>query len=110
MSDEDEIVLEAECKKISGGLHQTTRWRLEQKGLFPRRFKVGNPDAPNGRVGWSRSELRAWREERMARRGPPGAALDQSSGKRPRRTGRTGPEICQASGNAAQRPVLERRT
>jgi hypothetical protein len=32
MPDDDEIVLEDECKRISGGLHATTRWRLEQKG------------------------------------------------------------------------------
>jgi prophage regulatory protein len=75
MLDEDDIVLEPECRRFSGGLHPTTRWRLEQQGKFPRRFKVGDPAAPNGRVGWSRSELKAWRAERMAARaslrGPP---------------------------------------
>ncbi len=70
MADNDEIVLEAECKRISGGLHATTRWRLELQGKFPKRFKIGDPSAPNGRVGWSRSELRAWRAERMAARKP----------------------------------------
>ena len=73
MSDEDEIVFEPECRRISGGLHPTTRWRLEQQGKFPRRFKVGDPDAPNGRVGWSRTELKAWRAERMAARKPSAA-------------------------------------
>ena len=32
--------------------------------------EIPDPDAPNGRVGWSRSELRAWRAERMAARKP----------------------------------------
>jgi predicted DNA-binding transcriptional regulator AlpA len=61
-------VLEAECKKLSGGLDTSTRWRLEQQGKFPRRFKIGDPDAKNGRVAWSRHELKAWLAERMAAR------------------------------------------
>jgi predicted DNA-binding transcriptional regulator AlpA len=63
----DDIVLEPECKQLSR-LSSTARWRLEKKNKFPRRFKIGDPDAQNGRIGWSRTEHEKWRTERMAAR------------------------------------------
>jgi predicted DNA-binding transcriptional regulator AlpA len=64
-----ELVLEPECRDLTR-LHATTRWRLEQRGLFPRRFKIGDPNAFNGRIAWSRSEIMAWLTDRMANRKP----------------------------------------
>lgn len=65
---DDEIVLERECKVLTH-LHPSTRWRLEKQGKFPRRFKIGDPDAFNGRVAWSRLEIKNWLADRMAARG-----------------------------------------
>jgi predicted DNA-binding transcriptional regulator AlpA len=64
---DDEVVLEPECHQMTR-LHPTTRWRLEQKGLFPKRFKIGDPTAINGKAAWSRSELTAWLDARKAAR------------------------------------------
>jgi prophage regulatory protein len=63
----DDLVLEPECKQLSR-LSSAARWRLEKQGKFPKRFKIGDPDAQNGRVAWSRLEIERWRAERMARR------------------------------------------
>jgi prophage regulatory protein len=69
-----ELILELECKAITR-LHQSTRWRLEKRGKFPRRIKIGDADAVNGRIAWSRAEVMAWLAARMAARSsPPGAA------------------------------------
>ena len=65
--EDDRPVLEPECEALSG-LSPATRWRHEQQGKFPRRFKIGDPDAVNGRVAWSLREIMAWRAERMNRR------------------------------------------
>jgi predicted DNA-binding transcriptional regulator AlpA len=62
-----DFILEPECKQLSR-LSNTSRWRLEKQGKFPKRFKIGDPDAQNGRVAWSRAEIEAWRVERMAAR------------------------------------------
>jgi predicted DNA-binding transcriptional regulator AlpA len=62
-----ELVLEPECRALTR-LHASTRWRLERQGKFPRSFKIGDPDAPNGRKAWSRSEIMAWIAGRMAAR------------------------------------------
>jgi prophage regulatory protein len=64
---DDEVVLEPECHQATG-LHPTTRWRLEKKGLFPKRFKIGDPKAVNGKTAWSRNELMAWLDGRKAAR------------------------------------------
>jgi predicted DNA-binding transcriptional regulator AlpA len=64
---DDEVVLEPECHQATG-LHPTTRWRLEQKSLFPKRFKIGDPNAVNGKAAWSRNELNAWLAARKAAR------------------------------------------
>ena len=63
-----DLLLEPECKQLTR-LHTTTRWRLERRGKFPKRFKIGDPDAINGRVAWSRAEVLAWLAARMAARG-----------------------------------------
>ena len=62
-----ELILEPECKEITR-LHQSTRYRLAKQGKFPRSFKIGDPDAPNGRVAWHRAEILAWLAERMTAR------------------------------------------
>jgi len=67
-----ELILETECRALTR-LHPATRWRLERRGLFPRRIKIGDPRAVNGRIAWSRSEILAWLADRKAARstGPP---------------------------------------
>ena len=65
-----ELILEPECRALTR-LHPATRWRLERRGLFPRRIKIGDPHAINGRVAWSRAEVLAWLDNRMAARPPP---------------------------------------
>jgi predicted DNA-binding transcriptional regulator AlpA len=70
-----ELMLEHECRYLTR-LHPSTRRRLERNEKFPRSFKIGDPDAPNGRKAWSRSEILAWLASRMAARnkgGNPGA-------------------------------------
>jgi hypothetical protein len=46
---EHELILEPECHDLTR-LHPSTRWRLEREGKFPRSFKIGDPDAQNGRA------------------------------------------------------------
>src|SRR6516164_3609908 len=62
-----ELVLEPECRDLTR-LHSSTRWRLEREGKFPRSFKIGDPEAQNGRKAWSRAEIMAWLGDRMAAR------------------------------------------
>ncbi|TAL01836.1 MAG: AlpA family phage regulatory protein [Rhodospirillaceae bacterium] len=57
----DEILGEAEVAKITS-LSRSTRWRGERAGWFPRRRQI----SPN-RVGWLKSEIAAWLEERAAK-------------------------------------------
>jgi predicted DNA-binding transcriptional regulator AlpA len=76
-----ELVLEPECRELTR-LHSSTRWRLEREGKFPLSFKIGDPDAQNGRKAWSRSEIMAWLADRMAARRqglPAGPALKTTS-------------------------------
>lgn len=40
--------------------------RLEKKGLFPKRVRLGN--GPRSRVGWVESEVLEWLQERINRR------------------------------------------
>jgi predicted DNA-binding transcriptional regulator AlpA len=63
-----ELVLEPECKDLTR-LHPSTRQRLEKRGYFPKSFKIGDPNAINGRKAWSRTEIMAWLANRMAARG-----------------------------------------
>ena len=55
----DRFIRDPECEEISG-LSRTTRWRLERKGLFPKRRRI----SPNG-VGWLLSEINEWVVEQM---------------------------------------------
>jgi predicted DNA-binding transcriptional regulator AlpA len=62
-----ELVLEPECRELTR-LHPTTRWRLQKQNKFPHSFKIGDPDAINGRKAWSRSEIMEWIAARKAAR------------------------------------------
>jgi prophage regulatory protein len=44
-------------------LSPVTRWRMETKGTFPKRIKIGAK-----RVVWSAAEIRAWFAARCAER------------------------------------------
>jgi predicted DNA-binding transcriptional regulator AlpA len=54
------LLTEREVARLTSGV---TRWRLEAKGLFPKRIKIGEK-----RIVWSSSEIRAWFAERCAER------------------------------------------
>lgn len=59
----DSFIREPERLRITG-LSRTTWWRLERRGLAPRR-RILSPNA----VGWLRTELQEWirsRQERSA--------------------------------------------
>lgn len=47
----------------ASGLSDTTIWRLERKGLFPKRITLAD-----NRVGWFEDEVETWQETRP--RGP----------------------------------------
>ena len=58
-SNVDRPVRKPELQELTG-LSDTTIWRLEREGNFPRRFRI------YGRlVGWRRSEIMFWLEQRM---------------------------------------------
>jgi prophage regulatory protein len=52
------------------GLSDTTLWRLERKGLFPKRIRI----TESGMIGWLESEVQAWIHARVRAVGkrPPG--------------------------------------
>ncbi|HYF47910.1 MAG TPA: AlpA family transcriptional regulator [Planctomycetota bacterium] len=59
-ADEDRILRLPEVLQKTG-ISETTQWRLERAGKFPRRVNLG------GRmVGWRLSEIHAWMAERTA--------------------------------------------
>lgn len=55
---EDSFLGERQVQSLTS-LSKTTRWRMERAGIFPRRRKLSA-----NRVGWLRSEILAWIEER----------------------------------------------
>lgn len=55
----DRIVREEERRSITS-ISRTQAWRLEKRGLFPKRVKLGSSHA----VGWRLSEIIAWVESR----------------------------------------------
>jgi prophage regulatory protein len=55
-SNTDRIVREAE-RKIITSLSRTSAWKLEQKGLFPKRRRL-NPEGSS--CGWLLSEILEW--------------------------------------------------
>ena len=54
-------------------LSDTTVWRMERKGLFPKRINLAE-----NRVGWFEDEVEAWQETRP--RGPAGLSANFKSG------------------------------
>ena len=48
------FIRESECQKITS-LSRVTRWRLEQEGKFPKRYKI-----TQNTIGWLSSELDEW--------------------------------------------------
>lgn len=57
MMDIEQIVREAECKKLTG-LCRTTRYLMEKEGKFPARVKI-----TARAVGWKLSDIQAWIKE-----------------------------------------------
>lgn len=57
-----QIVREAE-RLATTALSRTTWWRLERAGLAPKRVRLGANS-----IGWIRSEINRWIEERAAAR------------------------------------------
>ncbi|PFG45525.1 AlpA family transcriptional regulator [Vibrio sp. ES.051] len=57
----DRIVREEERRAITA-VSRTQAWRLEKRGQFPQRVKLGGSHA----VGWRLSEIMAWVESRGA--------------------------------------------
>ena len=52
---------------------ETTIWRMERKGQFPRRITLAE-----NRVGWFEDEIQTWQESRP--RGPAGLSENFKSG------------------------------
>ena len=51
---QDRIIREVECKQITG-ISRVSRWRMEQRGDFPRRLQLSEQS-----VGWRLSEVNEW--------------------------------------------------
>lgn len=45
------------------GVSDTTIWRMEKKGLFPKRIRLGGNS-----TGWLATEINAWLEKKAAER------------------------------------------
>lgn len=56
----DRFIREKECQQLTG-LSRSCRYRLEKTGQFPSRRKLGGRS-----VGWSLSEVLAWKDSREA--------------------------------------------
>ena len=56
----DEMVTMANVVRMTG-LSKSTLWRMQEDGTFPMRINLGDR-----RVGWPRSVVETWREERKA--------------------------------------------
>ncbi len=61
----DRIVRPAEAEKLSGYCN-VQLMRLEDRGEFPKRFKLANNGALYGAVGWRLSDIQKWIESRAA--------------------------------------------
>ena len=55
----NKFVRERECFEITG-LSRTSRWRLEQEGKFPKRYKISA-----NAIGWLASDLEEWIASRV---------------------------------------------
>jgi prophage regulatory protein len=58
----DELVLRHERKRLVP-LSDTTVWRMERRGEFPRRINISSK-----RVAWRRGEIESWLAQREAER------------------------------------------
>ena len=56
---------EYSCECLTGYTGTHLR-RLEEKGLFPKRFKLNPESGPFGAVGWLESDIEDWMEARAA--------------------------------------------
>ena len=56
----DRFLREPEVRKVTG-LSRVTRWRMENRGEFPKRRRI----SPNA-VAWLSSEVQAWMAEKAA--------------------------------------------
>jgi prophage regulatory protein len=56
----DDLILRPERKRLVP-LSDTTIWRMERRGEFPRRISISEK-----RVAWRRSEIEAWLKRRAA--------------------------------------------
>ncbi len=61
----DRIVRPAEAEKLSGYCN-VQLMRLEDRGEFPKRFKLANNSGLYGAVGWRLSDIQKWIESRAA--------------------------------------------
>ena len=61
----DRIVRPAEAEKLSGYCN-VQLMRLEDRGEFPKRFKLANNSGLYGAVGWRLSDIEDWIERRAA--------------------------------------------
>ena len=64
----DGLLVKADLKRIIP-LSDTTIWRLERRGRFPRRIALSAK-----RVAWSKAEVHHWLAERMRTSQPAGGA------------------------------------
>jgi predicted DNA-binding transcriptional regulator AlpA len=70
MSEEPSFFIhEDECRRLSC-LDNSSRYRLEESGDFPKRVKIGTKSV-NGKTGWVRSEVMEWLAQRLAARDQP---------------------------------------
>jgi len=53
-TDELQIIREPERKRLTG-ISRVTQWRLERKGLAPKRVSIGDNS-----IGWLKSEIQEW--------------------------------------------------
>ena len=67
MSDADRLLSDEEVERRVP-LSRTQRWRLEKRGDFPQRIKIGTKGSSSGRVAWSETEIEAWIAARKAAR------------------------------------------
>ncbi len=61
----DDLILRPERKRLVP-LSDTTVWRMERRGEFPRRIAISVK-----RVAWRRREIETWLAAREAARAPP---------------------------------------
>ena len=63
MKKEDEVIWREQKVKETTGLSRTTRWRMIKRERFPSPIKIGE-----SAVGWLRSEILQWIEDKVAAR------------------------------------------